>query len=127
MSLFDAPLQNKFHIASTTGKDFDLTTVFNDTLVMAKPYLSVPVVDNHDTQPLQALEAPIEPWFKPLAYALILLREDGYPCVFYPDMFGATYTDKGKDGNDYNINLGIVTELEKLLILPCYLRALRPP
>lgn len=43
---------------------------------------------NHDTQPYQALEAPIEPFFKPLAYALILLRFDGYPCLFYGDMYG---------------------------------------
>lgn len=43
---------------------------------------------NHDTQPYQALEAPIEPFFKPLAYALILLRYDGYPCLFYGDLYG---------------------------------------
>lgn len=43
---------------------------------------------NHDTQPYQALEAPIEPFFKPLAYALILLRSSGYPCLFYGDMYG---------------------------------------
>jgi alpha-amylase len=43
---------------------------------------------NHDTQPTQALEAPIEGWFKPLAYSLILLREQGYPCVFYGDLYG---------------------------------------
>jgi Predicted membrane protein len=27
-------------------------------------------------------------WFKPLAYAVILLRKDGLPCVFYGDLFG---------------------------------------
>lgn len=43
---------------------------------------------NHDTQPYQALEAQIEPFFKPLAYALILLRFDGYPCLFYGDLYG---------------------------------------
>jgi len=43
---------------------------------------------NHDTQPYQALEAPIEGWFKPLAYALILLRNNGYPCVWYGDLYG---------------------------------------
>ena len=43
---------------------------------------------NHDTQPHQALEAPIEPFFKPLAYALILLRASGYPCLFYGDIYG---------------------------------------
>ena len=43
---------------------------------------------NNDTQPYQALEVPIEPFFKPLAYALILLRYDGYPCIFYGDLYG---------------------------------------
>lgn len=31
-------------------------------------------------------------WFKPLAYALILLRPSGYPCIFYGDLYG-TKTD----------------------------------
>lgn len=43
---------------------------------------------NHDTQPYQDLEAPISDWFKPLAYSLILLREAGYPCVWYGDLYG---------------------------------------
>ena len=43
---------------------------------------------NHDTQPNQSLEAPIQDFFKPLAYALILLRCDGYPCIFYGDLYG---------------------------------------
>ena len=30
----------------------------------------------------------MQDWFKPLAYALILLRADGYPCVFYGDYYG---------------------------------------
>jgi alpha-amylase len=64
---------------------------------------SVTLVDNHDTQPLQDLEAPVEPWFKPIAYALILLREEGYPCVFYPDLYGAHYIDKDAAGNDQEI------------------------
>ena len=48
----------------------------------------VRAVDLHDTQPLLALESVVEPWFKPLAYALILLQRDGYPCIFYADYFG---------------------------------------
>ncbi|MBN2664448.1 MAG: alpha-amylase [Bacteroidales bacterium] len=115
MSLFDAPLQNRFHTASKQGSNFDLRTIFNDTLLSKHPTSCVTLVDNHDTQPLQALEAPVEYWFKPLAYALILLRQDGYPCVFYPDMYGAEYTDKGRDGNDYKIILNPVKELPKLL------------
>jgi len=115
MSLFDAPLQNKFHSASKQGSNFDMRTIFDNTLLSKYPQNTVTLVDNHDTQPLQALEAPVEKWFKPLAYAFILLRQNGYPCVFYPDMYGAEYTDKGKDGNDYKIVLNQVDELPKLL------------
>jgi alpha-amylase len=64
---------------------------------------AVTFVDNHDTQPLQALESVVESWFKPLAYAIILLRSEGYPCVFYPDYYGAHYKDKGRDGKEYEI------------------------
>ncbi len=115
MSLFDAPLQNKFHTASKSGSNFDLRMIFENTIVGKYPMHAVTLVDNHDTQPLQALEAPVENRFKPLAYAIILLRQDGYPCVFYPDIYGAEYTDKGKDGNDYKIILSPVNELPKLL------------
>ena len=115
MSLFDSSLHHAFHHASRAGNDYDLTTIFDDTLVKVMPEKAVTVVDNHDTQPLQALEAPVEHWFKPIAYALILLRQEGYPCIFYPDLFGAHYVDKGKDGNDYEIFLDKVQELEKLM------------
>ncbi len=115
MSLFDSSLHHNFHMASKEGEHYDLRTIFDDTLTLANPTLSVTVVDNHDTQPLQELEAPVEKWFKPLAYALILLRENGYPCVFYPDLFGAHYTDKDKEGNDQEIFLDKVEKIEELL------------
>ena len=115
MSLFDSSLQQNFHIASKEGADYDLRKIFDETLTLLNPAFSVTVVDNHDTQPLQALEAPVEAWFKPLAYALILLRENGYPCVFYPDLFGAHYTDKDKEGNDQEIFLDKVEKIEELL------------
>jgi alpha-amylase len=116
MSLFDAPLHLNFYAASNKGKDYDLTTIFDNTLVSVKPLLAVTVVDNHDTQPLQALQAPVEKWFKPLAYSLILLREGGYPCIFYPDLYGAHYWGKGNDGSDQEIFLDTCENLEKLLI-----------
>jgi len=31
--LFDSILQNRFHVASKSGKDFDLAKLFDDTLV----------------------------------------------------------------------------------------------
>ncbi len=117
MSLFDASLHHNFHEASTKGSDFDLSSIFNETLTGTDPTLSVTVVDNHDTQPLQALEAPVQDWFKPLAYAFILLRTNGYPCIFYPDLYGAKYTDKGNDGNDHEVQLTPVAALPQLLQL----------
>lgn len=115
IALFDAILQHRFHVASKGGKDFDLSKLFEDTLVSTRPDKAVTLVANHDTQPLQSLEAPVEPWFKPLAYAAILLRKDGYPCVFYPDLFGADYTDKGGDGKEYHISMPKVDKIELLL------------
>ncbi|WP_262149186.1 alpha-amylase [Chryseobacterium foetidum] len=115
MSLFDSSLHNNFHTASQEGDSYDLRQIFEQTLTQADPLHSVSLVDNHDTQPLQDLEAPVEEWFKPLAYALILLRVDGYPCVFYPDLFGASYKDNGNDGNEYEIFLNKVDGIEELL------------
>lgn len=46
------------------------------------------MVTNHDTQPGQSTETTIAPFFKSLAYALILLRREGLPCVFYGDLYG---------------------------------------
>lgn len=115
MHLFDASLHHNLHDASTQGKEYDLTTIFDGSLVGTRPDAAVTVVDNHDTQPLQSLEAPVEEWFKGIAYALILLREGGYPCVFYPDLYGAHYKDSGQDGNEHEIWLNKCNELETLL------------
>lgn len=115
ISLFDASLHHNFFDASNRGNEYDLRTIFDNTLVQAQPDKAVTVVDNHDTQPLQALEAPVEAWFKPMAYALILLRSEGYPCVFYPDLYGAHYKDKGGDGNEHEIFLEKCARIEELI------------
>jgi alpha-amylase len=115
VSLFDAPLHFRFHDASKAGADYDLRTIFDGTLVQADPDHAVTITGNHDTQPLQALEAPVEPWFLPLAYALILLREGGVPCVFYPDLYGARYKDTGGDGQEHEIDLPAVACLSGLI------------
>lgn len=88
MRLFDVPLHFNLHRASQGGNDFDLRTVFDGTLVKENPLMAVTFVDNHDSQPGQALESWVDDWFKQHAYALIMLRRDGYPCVFYGDYFG---------------------------------------
>jgi alpha-amylase len=87
-SLFDAPLHYNFKEAGDGGKDYDLRKVFDGTIVQARPIDAVTLVENHDTQAGQALESVVPPNFKPLAYALILLRESGYPCVFLGDLDG---------------------------------------
>lgn len=115
MSLFDASLHENFHLASLGGKGYDMRKILDETLVQAIPDKAVTLVDNHDTQPLQALEAPVEAWFKPLAYAIILLRQEGYPCIFYADLYGAHYVDKDKEGNDQEIWLEKIEEIEPLL------------
>jgi alpha-amylase len=102
MSLFDVPLHYQFHRASRDGSGFDMRTIFDHTLVKENPRLAVPFVENHDSQPCQSLESTVEPWFKPLAYALILLRREGYPCVFYGDYYGAEYTDDKCRGGERN-------------------------
>lgn len=103
MNLFDVPLHYNFSVASKQGNSYDLRKILDNSLVQNLPLFAVTFVANHDSQPLQELESVVEPWFKPLAYAIILLREQGYPCIFYADYYGANYRDHGKDGNEYEI------------------------
>ena len=99
-SLFDFPLAYNFSALSRRGSS-DLRTVFDSTLVRAEPYNAVTFVMNHDTQPYRntptsQTEIPVEDWFKALAYCFILLRSEGYPCIFYGDLYGM----KDEHGND---------------------------
>ncbi|MGB3613937.1 MAG: alpha-amylase, partial [Elainellaceae cyanobacterium] len=103
VTLFDAPLHYNFTEVSKVGNDYDMRTIFDGTLVQQQPALAVTLVENHDSQPLQSLESVVESWFKPLAYALILLRQDGYPCLFYADYYGAHYTDTDSNGDEQEI------------------------
>ncbi len=88
LALFDVALHFNFYHASNSGDSYDMRQIFANTLVEDKPLNVMTFVDNHDSQKGQALESYVQEWFKPLAYALILLREDGYPCLFYGDYYG---------------------------------------
>ena len=88
IALFDVPLHFNFHHASMNPDGCDMREIFSGSLLEPYPELAVTFVDNHDTQPGQSLESFVSPWFKGHAYALILLREQGYPCVFYGDYYG---------------------------------------
>lgn len=88
IDLFDVGLHYNLCEASNNAETYDMRKIFDDTLVQTHPTLAVTFVDNHDSQPGQSLESFVEPWFNKIAYGLILLRKDGYPCVFYGDYYG---------------------------------------
>lgn len=87
ISLFDVPLHYNLWNASK-DYDYDMSKILDNTLVKENPCMAVTFVDNHDTQPGQALQSYIEEWFRDIAYSIILLRNDGYPCIFYGDYYG---------------------------------------
>jgi len=70
------------------SRNLDLRTILRGSLLHLSPEAAVTLVANHDTQAGQASPAPIDPKLKALFYAFILLRQEGYPCVFWGDLFG---------------------------------------
>lgn len=88
ISLFDVPLHYNFYQASNSNGEYDLSKILDNTLMKGNPERAVTFVDNHDTQPGQALQSWIPSWFKEIAYSIILLRREGYPCIFYGDYYG---------------------------------------
>ena len=109
MSLFDVPLHYNFYRASISNGEYNMSQIFDGTIVGTNPDKAVTFVDNHDTQIGQALESWILDWFKPLAYSLILLRKDGFPCVFYGDYYGIPE----KEIAPKNDMLGLLLKLRK--------------
>ena len=110
MKLFDVPLHYNLYRAATSNGNFDLRAIFDGTLVQTNPDKAVTFVDNHDTEPGQALESWIPDWFKPHAYALICLRKAGVPCIFYGDYYGIPE----KQINAKNSMLDKILETRKL-------------
>ena len=87
ISLFDVPLHYHLEVASK-DENYDMSKILEGTLVKENPSKAVTFVDNHDTQPGQSLQSFVQDWFKPAAYSIILLRDEGYPCIFYGDFYG---------------------------------------
>lgn len=114
ISLFDVPLHYNFCVASAQKENYDLRKILDGALVKERPDKAVTFVDNHDTQPLQSLESFVDYWFKPLANAIILLREGGWPCIFYPSVYAARYTGQ-KDGQDVTVELAAVPGLVEMM------------
>ena len=99
INLFDFSLHYNMYSASQSPTTYDMRQIFANTWVQANPVLAVTFVDNHDTQPGQSGSSFIEEWFRPIAYALILTRQEGYPCVFYADYYGSNGTGNGSNGS----------------------------
>ena len=74
--------------ASQAGADYDLRTIFNDSLIQVKPDKAVTFVENHDTQRGQALESTVEEWLNQQPMLLFFCAQQGLPCVFYGDYYG---------------------------------------
>ena len=93
VDLFDVGLHFNFYEAALGMENYDLREIFENTLVSTHPTLAVTFVDNHDSQKGQSLQSWVGDWFKPLAYTLILMRDEGYPCVFWGDYYGINQED----------------------------------
>lgn len=87
-SLFDVPLHFNFYNASRSNGNYDMRNIIKGTIMERNPVKAVTFVENHDTQEGQSLQSSILTWFKSIAYGIILLRQEGYPCVFYGDYYG---------------------------------------
>ena len=92
LSLFDFPLHYNLYSASEGPLTFDMRKILDNTWVQANPVLAVTFVDNHDTQSGQSGSTFVKEWFRDIAYAILLTRQDGYPCIFYPDYYGSNGT-----------------------------------
>lgn len=88
LSAFDVPLHAKFQAAGNGWGSFDMGSLLTNTLASWQPTRAVTFVDNHDTLDGRGLSSKVQDWFKPMAYATILLREAGYPTVFLGDYEG---------------------------------------
>ncbi|KAJ6532771.1 alpha-amylase [Mycena vulgaris] len=109
-SVFDAPLHYNFKAAGDRGPEYDLRAIWDGTVVQKRPIDAVTLVENHEYQVGQSLESAVNPTFKPLAYAMILLRPTGYPCVFWGDLYGT----KGDNPQQAVTQLGDLIRARKL-------------
>jgi alpha-amylase len=117
ISLFDFPLRFLFKNASWNGENFDLRALNYNTLMAEQPAKAVTFVENHDYQFGRELDSHVQEWFKPLAYAFILLRDKGYPYLFFPDYYGSHDKDSHKgqpSGSEY---LNLLLQLRKQFAL----------
>ncbi|KAH6913114.1 alpha amylase [Coprinopsis sp. MPI-PUGE-AT-0042] len=114
VSFFDVPFHENLHAASRGRQEYDLRKILQNTVVQVQPGAAVTFVDNHDTV-CGVLSSPhsLASWvgahFKVQAYALVLLRASGHPCVFYGDL----YPNKQYYDATVGMNLKLLVEARK--------------
>lgn len=113
-SLFDVPLHFHFRDASVSNGQFPMDHILDGTLLKDDPSHAVTFVDNHDTQPGQALSSWVDGWFKKIAYSLILLYGEGTPCVFWGDLYGIPH-----DGIQAVYELRILMQIRRRYAYGC--------
>ncbi|KAI0029708.1 glycoside hydrolase family 13 protein [Vararia minispora EC-137] len=102
VAFFDKHLHDNFHNACKQGSQYDLRNILKGSLVDIHPDDAVTFVDNHECQIGQSLESWVDNRFKLQAYAIILLRGRGHPCVFYGDVF------TNQECHDPDVSRGVV-------------------
>lgn len=86
-NLFDFPLREHFKEASISYNGaYQIHRLQEGALIENSSEYAVTFVENHDTEEVRG-NGNVGEWFKHIAYAYILLRGIGYPCVFYGDYF----------------------------------------
>ncbi|KAJ5951192.1 uncharacterized protein N7479_009605 [Penicillium vulpinum] len=113
LSAYDVPLLERFSKLSH-AQAADLRGIFKDTLVQRRPDHAVTLVANHDTDRANQRQTPVSPAFKLLAYALVLLRKDGHPCVFWGDLYGIRANVDNPMTPSCNGLLPVLTQARKL-------------
>ena len=119
LSLFDFRLRENFWQAANGGAQYSLKRIFDNTLVEHSPVHAVTFVDNHDLQPYtmgKSFDFKKHDWFKPLAYALILLRPSGYPCVFFGDYFPSELYREGGVHTRHQFLIDVFLKTRKLAV-----------
>ena len=103
--VFDVPLLGQF--AAIGNGDASLSSLFDNNIVSALPDSAVTLVTNHDTQIGQTSDSlHVQDWFQPHAYAFVLLRSGGVPCIFYGDLFGVCNEEGQCNPGNNSVTIG---------------------
>lgn len=107
--LFDVPLHFNFREAGESGENYDMNKLLDNSLVSLDSTHAVTFVDSHDSQPGGSLVSNVQDWFKPLAYALILLMKEGYPVIFYGDYYSVSHKEQADEPERQDGESGEIT------------------